>query len=51
MGPRNFREYPVWKEAVDYATFVMRLLASCLGLKRRVYVTSFKELWYPLVQI
>lgn len=22
MGPRNFREYPVWKEAVDYATFV-----------------------------
>ena len=22
MGPRNFREYSVWKEAVDYATFV-----------------------------
>ena len=22
MGARNFREYPVWKEAVDYATFV-----------------------------
>lgn len=22
MGPRNFREYPVWKEDVDYATFV-----------------------------
>ena len=22
MGPRNFRESPVWKEAVDYATFV-----------------------------
>lgn len=22
MGPRNFREYPVWNEAVDYATFV-----------------------------
>lgn len=21
-GARNFREYPVWKEAVDYATFV-----------------------------
>ena len=21
-GPRNFREYPVWNEAVDYATFV-----------------------------
>lgn len=21
-GVRNFREYPVWKEAVDYATFV-----------------------------
>ena len=22
VGARNFREYPVWKEAVDYATFV-----------------------------
>ena len=22
MGPRNFREYSVWKEAVGYATFV-----------------------------
>lgn len=22
MGPRNFREYPVWNEAVDYATYV-----------------------------
>lgn len=22
MGPRNFREYSVWKEAVDYASFV-----------------------------
>ena len=21
-GARNFREYPVWKEAVDYATYV-----------------------------
>ena len=21
-GARNFREYPVWKEAVEYATFV-----------------------------
>ena len=21
-GPRNFREYPVWNEAVDYATYV-----------------------------
>ena len=25
MGPRNFREYPVWKEAVDYATFVYEI--------------------------
>lgn len=22
MGPRNFREYPVWNEAVDYSTYV-----------------------------
>ncbi|MBQ6050931.1 MAG: four helix bundle protein [Bacteroidaceae bacterium] len=22
MGPRNFREYQVWNEAVDYATYV-----------------------------
>ena len=22
MEPRNFREYPVWNEAVDYATYV-----------------------------
>lgn len=22
MGPRNFREYPVWNEAVDYANYV-----------------------------
>ena len=22
MGPRNFREYPVWNEAVDYTTYV-----------------------------
>ena len=25
MGPRNFREYSVWKEAVDYATFVYEI--------------------------
>lgn len=25
MGPRNFRKYPVWKEAVDYATYVYQV--------------------------
>ena len=25
MGPRNFRDYPVWKEAVDYATYVYKV--------------------------
>ena len=25
MGLRNFREYPVWQEAVDYATFVYQV--------------------------
>lgn len=24
-GARNFREYPVWKEAVDYATYVYQV--------------------------
>ena len=24
-GARNFREYPVWKEAVDYATYVYKV--------------------------
>ena len=28
MGPRNFREYSVWKEAVDYATFVYEVTAK-----------------------
>ena len=25
MGPRNFREYPVWKESVDYAVHVYQV--------------------------
>ena len=28
MGPRNFREYPVWKEAVDYATYVYEVTSQ-----------------------
>ena len=24
-GARNFREYPIWKEAVDYATYVYKV--------------------------
>ncbi len=28
MGPRNFREYPVWNEAVDYATFVYKVTSK-----------------------
>ncbi len=27
-GPRNFREYPVWNEAVDYATFVYEVTSQ-----------------------
>lgn len=27
-GPRNFREYPVWKEAVDYATYVYEVTSQ-----------------------
>ena len=25
MGPRNFREYPVWKEAIEYASYVYQV--------------------------
>ena len=28
MGPRNFREYPVWNEAVDYATYVYEVTSQ-----------------------
>ena len=28
MGARNFREYPVWKEAVDYATYVYEVTSQ-----------------------
>lgn len=27
-GARNFREYTVWKEAVDYATFVYKITSK-----------------------
>lgn len=27
-GARNFREYPVWKEAVDYATYVYEVTSK-----------------------
>lgn len=28
MGPRNFREYPVWNESVDYATYVYEVTSQ-----------------------
>lgn len=28
MGPRNFREYPVWNESVDYATYVYEVTSK-----------------------
>ncbi len=28
MGPRNFREHPVWNEAVDYATYVYEVTSQ-----------------------
>lgn len=27
-GARNFREYPVWKEAIDYATFEYKVTSK-----------------------
>ncbi len=28
MGPRNFRDYPVWQDAVEYATYVYKVTAD-----------------------
>lgn len=28
MGPRNFREYPVWNESVEYATYVYEVTSK-----------------------
>ena len=28
MGPRNFREYPVWQEAVDFASMVYEVTGN-----------------------
>ena len=28
MGARNFREYPVWNEAVDFATYVYNITSK-----------------------
>lgn len=28
MGPKNFRDYPVWNEAVDYATHVYEVTSQ-----------------------
>lgn len=28
MGPRNFREYPVWNESVEYATYVYEVTSQ-----------------------
>ena len=35
MGPRNFREYPVWKEAMDYATFVYEVTCKMPWFERK----------------
>ena len=51
MGPRNFRGYSVWKEAVDYASFVYEVTGKLPWFEKKGFVTSFKELQSPLVQI
>ena len=42
MGPRNFREYPVWNEAVDYATYVYEVTSQMPWFERNS-VEDFKE--------
>lgn len=40
MGPRNFREYPVWNEAVDYATYVYEVTSQMPWLTVLTFVTT-----------
>ena len=39
-GARNFRDYPVWKEAVDYATFVYEVTSKMPWLTMLTLVTT-----------
>ena len=34
-GARNFREYPVWKEAVDYATYVYKVTSQMQQFEKK----------------
>ena len=36
---RNFRGYPVWQEAVDYATFVLNVKVDVYDPRREVDAT------------
>ncbi len=35
-GARNFREYSVWKEAIDYATFVYEVTGKMPWFEKKV---------------
>ena len=34
-GARNFRDYPVWNEAVDYATYVYEVTGRLPGFEKK----------------
>lgn len=46
MGPRNFREYPVWNEAVNYATFVYKVTNKMPWFEKKDCVISCKGLLF-----
>lgn len=41
MGARNFREYSVWNEAVDYATYVYEVTSKMPWLTMLTLVTTW----------
>lgn len=43
MGPRNFREYLVWKEAVDYATFVYEVTGKLPWFEKKGLCDQLKR--------
>jgi hypothetical protein len=41
MGARNFRDYPVWNEAVEYATYVYDVTGQMPWLTMLTLVTTW----------
>lgn len=48
MGARNFREYPVWKEAVDYATFVYEVTGKMPWFEKKGLCDQLQRAVVPI---